>query len=467
MKNLKTAVAAMMVTLCAFDMGARAKYIFYFIGDGMGMGHVYATETYNRDVLGNSSPILMMQFPVATQVRTYSFDSSITDSAAAGTALSTGRKTRNGMVGMAPDSTDVYSITAPLREAGYSIGVASTVAGDDATPASFYGHAVNRSLSKEIASYAPSSGFSFFGAPVFKGMKGKDGKKTEWVNSMKDAGYAVVENFSTYSALPEGTEKVLMLASNPQGEQVGYTLDSIPGGLNAEEITRTALTQLYREGKNDGFFLMMEGGNIDWAAHANDGATVIKEIMNFQDAIDVAYQFYIAHPDETLIVVTADHDTGGMTLGRSGTKVPDLALLDFQRISKDRFSDYCKSLIASGEEPTWERMKTFLMENTGLWGAIQLTDEETARLRDSFEGAMLSRKSSDEKGLYNSFNRFSVDVFDMMNSKYGIGWTTGSHTGNPVPLFAIGSDANLFTKALNNTEIPQLILKAAGMDSRK
>ena len=103
MKNLKTLIAALMMTICAFGAGARARYIFYFIGDGMGMGHVYATETYNRDVLGNSSPILMMRFPVATQVRTYSFDRSITDSAAAGTALSTGHKTRNGMVGMAPD----------------------------------------------------------------------------------------------------------------------------------------------------------------------------------------------------------------------------------------------------------------------------------------------------------------------------------------------------------------------------
>ena len=210
---------------------------------------------------------------------------------------------------------------------------------------------------------------------------------------------------------------------------------------------------------------MMEGGNIDWASHANDGATVIREVMNFQKAIDVAYRFYLAHPDETLIVVTADHDTGGMALGRRGTKVPDLSLVDFQRISKDRFSDYCKSLIAGGEEPSWDSMKTFLTENTGLWGAVALTDEETARLRDSFEAAMLSRKSADEKGLYNSFNRFSVDVFDMINSKYGIGWTTGSHTGNPVPLFAVGRDAMLFTKALDNTEIPQLILKAAGIDS--
>ena len=154
-----------------------------------------------------------------------------------------------------------------------------------------------------------------------------------------------------------------------------------------------------------------------------------------------------------------------MALGRRGTKVPDLSLVDFQRISKDRFSDYCKSLIAGGEEPSWDSMKTFLTENTGLWGAVALTDEETARLRDSFEAAMLSRKSADEKGLYNSFNRFSVDVFDMINSKYGIGWTTGSHTGNPVPLFAVGRDAMLFTKALDNTEIPQLILKAAGIDS--
>lgn len=199
-------------------------------------------------------------------------------------------------------------------------------------------------------------------------MKGKDGSKTGWVESMKEAGYAVIRSLSSYSALSGDTDKVLMLASNPQGEQVGYTIDSIPGTLTAEEITRTALAQLYKEGKDKGFFLMMEGGNIDWASHANDGATVIREVMNFQKAIDVAYRFYLAHPDETLIVVTADHDTGGMALGRRGTKVPDLSLVDFQRISKDRFSDYCKSLIAGGEEPSWDSMKTFLTENTGLWG---------------------------------------------------------------------------------------------------
>ena len=125
----------------------------------MGMGHVNATETYNRDVLGNGSPILMMQFPVATQVRTYSFDRSITDSAAAGTALSTGYKTTNGMLGMRPDSTEVCSIARELKNMGYGVGVVTSVAPDDATPGAFYAHVPSRKMYYEIGTQMAESGY--------------------------------------------------------------------------------------------------------------------------------------------------------------------------------------------------------------------------------------------------------------------------------------------------------------------
>ena len=119
--------------------GAQApKYIFYFIGDGMGMAQVLSAQVYNRTVLGNTDPILMMQFPVASQVTTHSASSPVTDSAAAGTALATGHKTDNGMLGVTPDTVAVTSIAKELFDRGYGVALVTSVPPDDATPGAFY-----------------------------------------------------------------------------------------------------------------------------------------------------------------------------------------------------------------------------------------------------------------------------------------------------------------------------------------
>ena len=138
------------------------KYIFYFIGDGMGMGHVMTTETYNRTVLGNDEHIMMLQFPVASLAMTYSANSKITDSAAAGTALSTGFKTNNGMLGMTPDSVPVTSIAKELQAMGYGIAIATSVQPDDATPGAFYTHVPSRKMFYEIGLDMAHSDYDMF-----------------------------------------------------------------------------------------------------------------------------------------------------------------------------------------------------------------------------------------------------------------------------------------------------------------
>lgn len=467
MKKLisKLVIAGILSASTTFSASSEAKYVFYFIGDGMGMGHVNAAETYNRDVLGNSESILMLNFPVASQARTYSFNHPVTDSAAAGTALSTGFKTNNSMIGVNPDSLDIYSISRDFMNAGYSVGVGSTVRGDDATPAAFYAHAAARYQTDLIASYAINSGLAFLGAPVFRGMKNSDGKPSGWLDDMKKGGYEVVYDFEGYQKLGEKVEKVLMLSSTPYGEQVGYTIDSIPGAMTCEQLTKACLSQMEKVNSPKGFFMMIEGGNIDWAAHANDGGAVIKEVLNFQQAIDVAYKFYLAHPEETLIVVTADHDTGGMALGRASNRLPDVSLADFQKISKDRFSDMWKEELKSGRNVNWQEMEAFLKANLGFWGAIKLTEKETAELQEAFNNTFVKKNSTEEKTLYNEFNAFTVKVYDIFNSHLGIGWTTSNHTGNFVPVFAIGEGSDLFKRNLNNIEIPKMILNAAGINN--
>ena len=122
----------------ALGLSAQAKYVFYFIGDGMGMGHVNTAEYYNRLVLGNDKPLLMTTFPVSSFALTYSASSKITDSAAAGTALSTGNKTKNGMIAMTPDTVEVVSIARKLKDEGWGIGILTSNAPDDATPCLLY-----------------------------------------------------------------------------------------------------------------------------------------------------------------------------------------------------------------------------------------------------------------------------------------------------------------------------------------
>ena len=201
-------------------------------------------------------------------------------------------------------------------------------------------------------------------------------------------------------------------------------------------MTQAALNHLMKQSP-DQFFMMVEDGEIDHASHANDAGAAIKDILSFQDAIKVAYDFYKQHPDETLIIVTADHDTGGMAIGSRTNRV-NLNLIDSQRISKDKFSDYCRSLIRNNESMSWDEMKKFLSDKLGFWTTVPITENETKDLQVLFDKAIVARESQDQRTLYNNFNQFAVKVFDLFNSHVGTSFISGNHTANPVPVFAIG-----------------------------
>lgn len=462
---MKKSVLAALAMAAALQMQAGdAKYIFYFIGDGMGLGHVNAAEAYNRDALGNDKPLLMLTFPVASQARTYSASSPITDSAAAGTALATGHKTRNGMVGMNADSVPVSSIAFDLMNAGYAVGVGTTVQADDATPAAWYAHAANRGMKKVIAPQAAQSGLTFLAGGDFKLRDAGEEEFAEFVSLMKKSGYTVAEGYEAFEKADKAKPgKVLLYPAVPSGGQVGYTIDSVPGSLTCAQITDACLRTLENSGK-DKFMMMIESGNIDWAAHANDAGAVIKEILNFQDAIDVAYRFYLEHQDETLIVITADHDTGGMSLGRNGSSDYNIAYADAQKASKTAFGDWTRKWASRVSDPQWEEMEGVLKEKFGFWDTVPVNEEQTEELKKMFIDTFVTRDAKDEKTLYATFDAFTAKVFELLSYRMGIGWTTTYHAGNFVPVYAIGAGSQLFTGNLDNTEIPRLLLRAAALD---
>ncbi len=434
------------------------KYIFYYIGDGMGMGPAVATEMYNRQVAGNDAPITMMQFPVAGFCLTYSASSPVTDSAAAGTALSTGFKTMNGMLGMTPDTVAVYSMARSLQHDGYGIGIATSVSPDDATPGAFYANVPNRSMSYEIGVQAAESGYQFLAGAGLRGLRTPDGKDTDLLEVMKRNDVEVV--YGRDGMAKATAEKVFLLAEpGTDPNNIGYAIDSIPGALTLPFIAQSCLDHL-RKVSPDKFFMMIEGGSIDHALHANDGGAAIKETLSFNEALAVAYEFYKAHPDETLIVVTADHDTGGMAIGNKHTGYnAHLDLIDCQKVSKEEFEAYCRGLLRTKAVYKWQDMKEYLADNFGFWKHIKLSEAQEQSLEEKFEKTMVLRNSEDQKTLYANFNAFAVEVFKVFNDCAGIGFIATSHTGNPVPVFAVGVGADRFKSLNNNTEIPRAIMQ--------
>lgn len=472
MRNNRTAMRRTFLSLFAaaalLASANTPRYVFYFIGDGMGMGPVMAALNYKRLVHPEQAPLVMTSLPVVSFCQTWSASTPVTDSAAAGTALSTGHKTRNYMLGMDADTVSVTSVARYLKDEDWGVGILTTVAPDDATPGAFYAHVPARSQYYDIDIQAANSGYDIIAGSSWRGAKDKNGDATDVFDIFESRGYKTVYGPDGMKTI-EGEDKVVILGNpeaNANSSNVSYTIDSVAGALTLPDMTRTALDHLLRVSP-DRFFMMVEGGNIDHALHANDGGATTKEVINFDEAIAVAYEFYLQHPDETLIVITADHDTGGMTVGNRSLKyAANIHLIDSQRISKEKFSDYCKDLLNGPTAPTWPDMEKYLSENLGFWRAVPLTDEQTAGLQKDFDN-MVNKIGADEKTLYASFNNFAVKVFGLFNDAAGFGFTTASHTGNPVPVFAVGNGAEMFGSLNNNIDIPEAILRATTGKSLK
>ena len=442
--------------LVALGVAAQSpKYIFYYIGDGMGMGPIVAAQNYNRLILKNDKPLTMMQMPVVGWALTYSASSDITDAAAAGTALATGSKTKNYMLGMNADTVAVTSIAKILHDSGYGVAIATSVAPDDATPGAFFAHVPNRSMTYQIGCDMAASGYEFVAGAGLRGTE-TDGKPNDLLDRFAAEGVQIVRG-------PEGAASITAaraLLLNNEGSSrsnIGYTIDSIQGTLTLPLIASTALKQLERTSP-DKFFMMIEGGNIDHALHGNDAGASIKEIINFDEALKVAYDFYLAHPDETLIVVTADHDTGGMAIVRSG----GIGNIDYQKVSKEEFSNFCKAMLKTRNIFTWDDMKAYMSENLGFFTHIPVSEADETKLKKLFDDTFELRNTADQKTLYANFNAFAVEVFNMFNNAVGVTFCTTSHAGNAVPAFAVGVGAALFKGFNNNTDLPAAILKAVG-----
>ena len=452
------------VLLVGMASAQTAKYVFYFIGDGMGVNQVNGTEMYLAEQEGRigAKSLLFTSFPVASVATTFSATNSVTDSSAAGTALATGSKTYNGAIGMDDQKQPLQSVAAQAKAAGKKVGVATSVSVDHATPAAFYAHQPDRDMYYEIATDLPKAGFDFYaGGGFLKPTTTADQKEAPSIFPIIEAaGYTVARGLQEYqSKAAEAGKMVLIQKEGSAPDCLPYAIDRQEGDLSLAEITQSAIDFLTK-GKDKGFFLMVEGGKIDWACHGNDAATVFHEVVDMDNAIRVAYEFYKKHPKETLIVVTADHETGGLGLGTGPYKL-NLKVLDAQKQSQDELSRAITNLRRMRKVINWEEMKEFLGEKMGFWKELPLNWEQEKMLRDAYEDSFVKKHVVFEESLYAKTEPLAVAAKKVMSQLAYLGWCSGGHSAGYVPVYAIGVGSKLFMGKMDNTDIPKRIAKAA------
>lgn len=446
-----------------------AKYVFYFIGDGMGVNQVQGTEYYLGELEGKTgiSPLQFTQFPYSTVATTFSATNRVTDSAAAGTALATGHKTQNGAIGVLKDlQTPVNSVAVWAKNSGKRVGVATSVSVDHATPAAFYAHVAGRGSYYNIGKDLYKAGFDFYAGSDFLQPTNKDNANDENLYDMAGKnGYVIARGYKDYLKKSKKADKMILFQSEVASKQdrsaIPYAIDRTKSDLTLQDITRSAVNFLTKDASK-GFFLMVEGGKIDWACHSNDAATVFQEVIDFDNAIKVAYEFYAQHPDETLIVITADHETGGIVLG-TGPYELNLQVLKNQKVSESGFTKIVNLLREkSKNQVSWEDIKQALKENFGFWDSVKLSDKQEARLKAVYESSLKNQQMKLEKSEYAQDEPIAAEAKRIIDEIALVGWTSGGHSAGYVPVFAIGAGAELFQGRIDNTEIPLRIAKAAG-----
>ncbi len=443
-----------------------AKYVFFFIGDGMGVNQVQGTELYLGELDGKIglTPLDFTEFPYATTSSTYSATNGVTDSAAGGTALATGTKTKNGTIGMEQDQqTPIASIAMRAKEKGCRVGIATSVSIDHATPAAFYAHNPNRKNYYQIGKDLFTAGFDFYAGSDFLDPD-NHGQGESLYTLASQYGYTLARGYEDFMAKNEQANKLILLqtekASATYRDAIPYAIDRREGDLCLSDITSAAIRFLSKD-LSKGFFLMVEGGKIDWACHSNDAATAFREVVDLNESIRQALQFYENHPDETLIVISADHETGGLVLG-TGAYALNLQALQYQRVSETAFTSILNSLRRqTGNRVTWEQARQALADNFGFWNELKLTEQQAKRLEEVYCRTFTGSDVEMEKSEYAQDEPLAAEAVRIINEIAMVGWVSGGHSAGYVPVFAIGAGADYFQGRMDNVEIPARIAEIA------
>lgn len=460
------------------------KYVFLFIGDGMSYPQFQAASDYlgaiadddyeralpstkydTREgaVLDGPVKLNFMEFEVAGSAVTYDSCSFAPDSASTATSIATGKKTYSGMINVDESGLTPYeTISEKLHtQKGWKIGVISSVNLNHATPAAFYAHQASRNNYYEIGLELVESGFEYFAGGGLKKVTGANKDQESLYDLAEEAGYKVTYTQAEAESVTAADGKVILIDEHlADSDAMDYEMDRENGEWALADYVSKGIEVL----DNDtGFFMMCEGGKIDWACHANDAGATVTDTLALADAVQVAVDFAAKHPGETLILVTGDHETGGLTIGFAGTDYDTyLDTLTNQTISYAQFdAQYVNAYKENGtsfEDAMKDVEALFGLKMSGEEDdRLVLTEYEIQRLRTAYNlvlsGYDSKEYTQEQYVLYGTYNPFSVTVTHILNNKSGVDFTSYSHTGLPVAVFADGIGAEKFGGYYDNTDI--------------
>ena len=493
------ALSAIQVTAQAADDQIKdlkpAKYVFLFIGDGMSLPQRMMAEEFSQSTLGKGLTINSM--PVQGYSKTSSRSNYITDSAASGTAIACGEKTNNGRIGMDADGkVNLESVAEVAKKNGRAIGILTSITINHATPASFYAHNVSRDNYYDIGKDLIKSGFEYFGGGGLQGNRNGD---NDIYKLAEKEGYTVAYKDEVPKVDLKKADKLFVRGHNGQ---LPYAIDKPADEWGLAEYTQQCIDFLMLKDKP--FFVMIEGGNIDHHGHSNDAGSSLRETMEMDRAVTVIMDFAKKHPNDTLVVVTGDHETGGLTLGFANTQYESsIYLLGNQKCSSDEFKNkvnrFADGILgprqfgfpgrrpqenqnsqenqAPQEEKTikFDDIKPLITENFGLVfdngkssedGDVKVnlrTADNNARRKlnlvlskseqDRIEEAFNRQFPNGKRGGFGGGDAVANTVVAIFDNKCSVGWTSGAHTALPVDTSAYGVNSQLFSGMYENSDI--------------
>ncbi len=477
-------LALLLSLATAFAEGAATapKYVFMFIGDGQGSPQITAAQYYmgtlqNPDAaMPTPTQLSFTGFSTLGLITTYDATSFCPDSASTATSMASGEKTLSGVVNYNVDKTEPFKlITEYAKEAGKKVGVITSVSLDHATPAAYYAKVPSRSQYYDIAVQGlTNTTLDFLGGGSFLQPKGKDGDQKDLMDVAAENGWTVVRKADEIRALTKDSGRVLAMVEDVDSAQaMQYEIDRLYKEANGEdslslaEMVKAGITNLTND---NGFFLMTEGGKIDWTCHANDAITSIYDTIAFSEAVQVAINFAKEHPEETLIIVTGDHETGGMTIGFAATAYD--THFNYMQNAKVSYQEFDKVIAdMRANKVAFENALKTIEEYYGLTATAEqpltLTEADVNALKAAFELSMTEkadRRLGDAEALaYGGYEPLSVTATHIFNNKAGIAYTSYSHTGLQIPVYAAGVNASLFGGQYDNTQIFFKTMEAMGL----
>ena len=453
---------ALLVTGCSSE--PKVKYVFYFIGDGMGVNEVIGTNLYNQ--ANGQGNVNFTGFPVVNFITTVSANSLVTDSSAAGTALASGTKIDNGVVGVDPDGNWTGNLTEWAHAAGFGTGVATSVGVNHATPASFVAHTASRNGYEEISLQMIDSPVDFMAGATFLTNRGSGHDAAYFEHKADSAGIAIFKGPAAIRGIDVTKPRVLCLSAKAE-DSIPYAIDRKEDDTRLADFTDAGIRYLEARYGKKGFFFMIEGGKVDYAGHGNDAATCFQEVNDMAESVDLALAFLARHPKQTLIVITADHETGGLMLGSGRYEMHPERLAKQHACVDELTNQFRAKFFPEGQPfktPTWDAVKAFFAEETGMWGDVQVSERVDKELKDVYDRTFGKGgdRSLSESNLYSVNFQIVADVVRALDRAAGYQWSFGSHSGSPVGLYVTGACAEEFNTVKDNAEIAPLIAKLAG-----